>query len=56
MSVGRLENDPYPQQLPLLRRGRAKPGFEHGALFRLQPNLYCFKDHLDVESRRRKRR
>lgn len=39
MSVGRFKHDPYPQQLPLFRRSRAKPGFEQRALFRLQPNL-----------------
>ena len=45
-----LQHDPYPQQLPLLRGRGAEPSLKHRALFRLQPNLGCVGDHLDVGS------
>ncbi len=48
-SLGCLQHDPYPQQLPLLRGRRAEPSFQHRALFRLQPNLDCIRNHRDVE-------
>ena len=49
-SLGSLQHDPYPQQLPLLRGRGAEPSLKHRALFRLQPNLDCIGNHLDVKS------
>ncbi len=49
--LGRLQHDPYPQQLPLLRGRGAQPSLQLRALLRLQPNLDCIRNHRHVESR-----
>ena len=54
--LGGLQNDPYPQQLPLLRGARAKPSLQLRAFLRRQPNLDCIRNHPDVESRPYSRR